>query len=325
MKKIITFVLLIALNAGLLEGASDFSHKTLKKEKEASALSVESHFNQGMDCLERSDYAAAARQFQEVVCHFPGFTRFAESFYYLGMSYYHLGEYDFANEAFSNYLKNTNQPKYFEETLGFKYAIAEKFRHGAKRRVFGAKQLPKWASGNDLALEIYDEVIYSLPSHEYAALSLFAKATMLLQDQEWRESVEAYQTLIRRFPKHELTPEAYLGINRVYLEQCQREFQNPDLIALAQINLKRFSKDFPRDERVQQAERDLQAIKEVYAKGLYETGQYYERTSKPKASIIYYRSAISQFPETKIAEFCRARIEKLESSSNRKFCKPCIS
>lgn len=306
-------ILAALLSFNLVDAAFTIKNGAFKNVEEVPTLSVDEHYALGKESLEQCDYEESVRQFTIVVSNFPGFSNFSESHYYLGIAYFNLTEYDFANDSFTNYLKSTNQPKFFEEALGYKYKIAEKFREGAKRRFFGTKQMPKWGSGRSLALKIYDEVIYSLPCHNYAALSLFAKAVMFWEDNEWRESVESLQTLIRRFPKHELAPEAYLGINRVYLEQSRREFQNPDLIVLAQINLRKFAKDFPKDERVAQAEANVQAIKEVYASGLYGTGRYYERTSKPGASIIYYQSAIKQFPDTKTAERCRLRLIELNA------------
>ena len=100
-----------------------------------------------------------------------------------------------------------------------------------------------------------------------------------------------------------MAPLAYLCINRVYVEQSLSEFQNPDLLALAQINYRKFARDFPKEERLAEAEADIHAIKEIYARGLYDTGQFYERVSKPKASVIYYLNAIKQFPDTHVADY----------------------
>ncbi|MGK5595239.1 MAG: hypothetical protein ACSNEK_07780 [Parachlamydiaceae bacterium] len=307
MKQFFTAILFLYCFVGYAE-AEVFKDKLSNIEEFVDA---EKSYQLALELLEGSSYEDAASQFQAIIEQCSGFSKLAECYYYLGVSSYHLSEYDLANSSFSQYLKSTNQPKFFEETLGYKYAIAEKFRLGAKRRLFETKKMPKWASGQSLALQIYDEVIFSLPCHELAALSLFSKADIQWKNREWRDAVESYQTLIRRFAKHELAPESYLCINKVYLEQAEHEFQNPDLIALAQINVRKFAKDFPKDSRVDQAENDLRLIQEIYARGLFETGRYYERTSRKRASVIYYHSAIHQFPDTKIAELCRERIAVL--------------
>ncbi len=44
---------------------------------------------------------------------------------------------------------------------------------------------------------------------------------------------------------------------------------------------------------------------------LYETAQFYERTDKAQASVIYYQNAITQFPDTKVADRCRNRLRAI--------------
>lgn len=279
---------------------------------EVATLPAQEHFNLGKKALDEHNWDEAVRQYRMVTSSYPTSPYAAESYFNLGLSYFNLGELDFANDAFSRYLQAKNNPRLFQEAVEYKCMIADKFASGARRRFWGTKKLPKWASGSALALKIYDEVIAALPSHEIAARALYAKGSLNWQLKHYRESIDAYQMVIKRFPKNELAPESYVAISKVFLEQSRYEFQNPDVLAFAQINLRRFKQDFPREERVSEVEADLLAIKEIYANGLYETGQFYERTHKPKAAIIYYHNAIQQFPETRVAEQCRQRLDNLK-------------
>lgn len=274
-------------------------------------FSPDEHYERGVNAFNQGDYDEAVRHFNVISLNFPHSGCYSDSLYYLGISYYHLAEFDFSNEAFNNYIKCESSPRYFEEAITYKLDMANQFSNGAKRRPFKTKLMPKWAPAKALAIQIYNEVIAALPCHDLAAQAIWAKARVLWEDYEFKGSVEAFQQLIRRFPKHEYAPAAYLCINEVYYSQAQFEFHNPDLLALAQINVKRFQKDFPKDERVEEAKQYVQEIKELYAKGLFETGQFYERKSKPTASIIYYRSAIEQFPDTNYAKCCRRRLNLL--------------
>lgn len=278
---------------------------------EVATLSVEEHYRIAVAAMEHEDWPEAVRQFSIVTANFPRTPHAQEGAFYLGVAHFQVEDYDFANDAFSNYLKANNNPRFFEETLQYKFAIACQFKAGAKKHFFGTKQLPKWASGRDHALTIFDEVIAAVPCHDLAAWSLYSKAEMLAEDRIFRESVEVYQQLIRRFPKHELAPESYLAISDLYITQSNYEMQNPDLLAFAQINLRRFKQDFPREERLALAEQNLMILKETYANSLYQTGLLYERKQHPRASIIYYKSAIAQFPETSTAQLCQKRLEQL--------------
>ncbi len=149
------------------------------------------------------------------------------------------------------------------------------------------------------------------PSHELAVQSLYSKGWLLWEDRDFKGSVDAFQTVVRRFPKHELTPNSYLLINHVYLEQALFEFQNPDLLALAEINTQRFIRAFPKEERIADAEDSVRCVREVYAKGLYDIGIFYEKTDKPRAAILYYRNTISRFPDTGFARAARERLDCL--------------
>jgi outer membrane protein assembly factor BamD (BamD/ComL family) len=230
----------------------------------------------------------------------------------LGVAYYYLDNFDFANQELSVYLSTPGSTTFFEDAVRYKFFVAEAFRFGAKQRIIQWKQCPRWASGYTLALTIYDEIITTLPNHDLAAQALFSKGSLLKYLQEYRESIDAFQTLIRRFPKHELAPESYLIITQVYIEQAQFEFQNPDILDLAKINLKRFKEDFPREERLNKAHEDVFALEEVYANGLYTTGLFYEKKCRPRASVIYYQKAIVDFPNTLTAQLCRERLNALQ-------------
>jgi outer membrane protein assembly factor BamD (BamD/ComL family) len=286
-------------------------NENLVNEEEIAVFYAQEHYRRGVEALNAQNWKESAKQFNILVLNYPHTTYAQEAGFFLGVSFYYLYEYDFANTAFTTYLKCQSNPRYFLETIEYKYGIAEKFRCGARRRCFGTKRLPKWASGTDIALEIYDEVAIAMPHHEIAARALFSKACLLWKQQQYRESLDTFRLVIKRFPKHELTPESYLLINQVYLEQSRTELQNPDILDFAQINMRKFQADFPNDERVSQAEANVLHIKEVYARGLFNTGDFYQRIRKPQAAVIYYRKAMVEFPETHTADWCRRRLYNL--------------
>jgi outer membrane protein assembly factor BamD (BamD/ComL family) len=283
----------------------------LVNAEDVAVYPVEKHYELGITAYNDCDWEEAAKNFRAIIYSFPNSSYALDSYFFLGVSDYYMDDLDFANESLTQYLKLQNNPKYFEQTIEYKFAIAERFRCGARKHFLGTNKLPKWASGRSLGLKIYDEVIAALPAHDLAARALYSKGLLLWEDDCYRESIDSFQTLIRRFPKHELAPEAYIAIADVYVEQSISEFQNPDLLALAGINYRKFAQDFPRDERLKVVEERVQWMKESYAQGLYEIGRFYERKDKPCASAIYYKKAIKDYPDTTVAECARTRLFKL--------------
>lgn len=295
-----------------VEAAYTIKNGRLVNADYMATLPPEQHYELGLKAMDCNDWREASRQFSIISTCFPNSQLGQESFYYLGVAEFNLDELDFSNDAFSQYLKRQNNPQHFLSAIEYKYCIAEKLRSGARRRFLGTKQLPKWASGRTLALKIYDEVIAAMPSSEMAAKALYSKAYLLWDIGEYRDSIEAFQLICKRFPKSELAPDCYVIMSYIYIDLCKSEPQNPDVLSFADLNARKFKIEFPKEERLCEVDRNVQTIKELYANFLYETGQFYERVNQPRASIIYYYSAISRFPDTEIARRCISRLYVLD-------------
>ena len=284
--------------------------KAFSSQEEAECY-LTTHYNLACEHYNDQAWRRASNEFEKVIYFFPCSDEASRAYYYLGICYFYMNEYDFANLAFTNYLKGSEHPEFFEDAVNYKFCIAESFRLGKKKRLFTMRYCPRIESAQTLALTIYDEVIIALPYCDLTAQALYSKAELLKQKREYREAIETYQTLIRRFPKHEIAPACYLGIQDAYCQQSRFEFQNPDLIALTEINARRFREEFPRDERVAIADDLVLCIKENYAKGLCDIGLLFERKGQPEAAAIYFQSAIEEFPNTRVAQHCRCRLRSL--------------
>lgn len=302
----VIFAVCSSLQAGYLFKDGKFIHT-----KDMATLSVEEHYNLGIEAIKEKNWVEAIHQFRVVTINFPLSSWGKEAFYFLAISYFQDGDKDLANQNLSEYLRLNANPKFFEESFQYKLAIADAFKNGEKRHLFGYEKLPQWMPDRDLSITIYDEIIQSLPNHELAAKALLSKADLLQSKQEWRQSIESLQQIIRKFPKSEYASSAYANIATVYLEQAKQDAHNPDILALAIINKKKFSQDFARDQKLDAVDTSICEMKEIFAQALYDIGQLYERKKQPKASVLYYHSAISQFPDTKVATLCKERLNEL--------------
>jgi outer membrane protein assembly factor BamD (BamD/ComL family) len=298
--------LVSSVDAGYLFKDGRFIHT-----KEMATLPVEEHYSLGMTALQNQNWEEAVYQFRIVIINFPDSSWGKEAFYFLGVSYFHHGDKDLANENFSKYLHENANPKYFEESFRYKLAIGDAFKKGEKRHLFGYENLPQWMPDKDHSITIYDEVIQSLPNHELSAKALLAKADHLRKELQFRPAIENLQLVIRKFPKSEYASKAYAHIAKVYLEQAKQDSNNPDILQLALINKKKFTQEFPRDKKLPAIESGIAEMKELFATALYETGQLYERKKQPKAAVLYYHNATTQFPDTKIALLCKERLTEL--------------
>lgn len=280
--------------------------------KYAPIMSASEHFHLGYAELNNQNFEEALRQFSIVTLHFTKCPEYDEAIFYSGVCYYFLAHFDLADEQFSSYLSSNNALEHYEDVFRFKLFIAKRFAKGAPKHLGGYKFMPRVIPGTDDAVRLFDEVIASQPTEELAAQALYSKSMLLREKRQYRESIEALLLLARRFPKEELAPESYLLISDIYLEQGLNEPQNPDLVSLAKINLEKFQKSFPGDERVSKIEQNILQMQRAMCSNLYETGRYWERKNKPKASEFYYREALTRCPENEISGECRERLAQLE-------------
>jgi outer membrane protein assembly factor BamD (BamD/ComL family) len=280
-------------------------------DKHAPLYTPKEHFESGHKLVVEKKWEEALANFLVITTHFPEVEVYPDALFFSGVCYYFMEDYQLANRQLSRYLEQKSKLKYFDKVFLYKYHIAEAFRMGAKKHLFNVEMLPRLAFAAQEAMDLYDEVISSLPHQELGAKALYGKAEVLLFQKEYKESIETLSTLIKRFPKDNLAPTSYLLISHIYLEESKKDAQNPDLLALAKINLKNFRRDFPGDEKISEVEGDISSMEEVLATSLFETGRFYEKKKKLKASKIYYEEALKRYPETASAEKCKGRLQAI--------------
>ncbi len=234
----------------------------------------------------------------------------AEGAYFKAEALLQMKEYEKANEAFSYYLSHFNHLKHFQEAMQHKFEIAEAFMNGQKKRLFRSSHLPKIVSGEDDALSIYDEIITALPREEVCAIALHKKARILTTKKQFDEAIEIYQTLIRRFPTHPLAPVAYLDISKVYHQKSVSLFPDPDVLELAKINVSKFENSFPGHEGIMKSKKNLQDMKDHFAKELADMANYFAKKKKKSAAELYYKAILMLYPDSSSAKDANKALEK---------------
>jgi outer membrane protein assembly factor BamD (BamD/ComL family) len=303
MKKVILFLTLFSLSLSALE------EEDLVFDAEGPGAVEFNNYLQ--EALADQDWWGVIDYADILAYHFPSSPFVQETAYLMGYSYFQMGQYEHANDSLSAYLNHSSSHSHFEEAIQMKFEIAEAYHNGKRKRLFGSHKMPAWLPAKEDAIQIYDEVISTVPHTELAAKSLLSKADIQEEFEDYKPAVETLTQLIRRFPKDEAAAEAYLRINKVYLSQCKNTSLDLDLLDLSGVNLRKFRLAFPREPRLEEAEKVVAETEELFAQNLYETGRFFERTSKPSASVIYYNKVISKYPTTKAAASAKEKLDAL--------------
>ena len=309
--KLFRFLLGCALFPVLSHAAYTVKDGTLISVNEMATLSVQEHYSLLKDAVESESWNDVIEQGKIILKNFPKTPFAQDSAYFIGFAYFQLHELGIANKYFSAYLEQGLSTKFFDKVIHYKFSIAEHFRQGGKRRFFDKESWPKWLPSKEEAIEIYEEVAAAIPQEEMAAKSLYGKAELQFALRDYTESIESFEVLIRRFPKHPLSCEAFIFIAKVYRAQAENEYPDPDYLDLAQLNSKKFGIEFPGHPKQKEIDEIYINMLEVYADELYQTAQFYERTKKPSASLVYYAKILEKYPQTKVAGASQKRLDSL--------------
>jgi outer membrane protein assembly factor BamD (BamD/ComL family) len=278
----------------------------------ADNFSAQDIHNYVVNAFEEKDWTKLLNGSKAMISNYPETSYADDAFYYLGVAYFNLKDYNVSNDHFSSYLKQKYNPKFFFDSINYKFLIAESYKNGEKRRLFKWSKAPKIASGTEDALQIYDEIISVMPHNELAMKSLFSKGQILANLEEFKESVDTYQQLIASFPKTDLAIESFVGIADVYLKQSYFNSQDPHLLEMAELNLSQFQLTYPNTDRINAVKEKVMQMKEEYAKHFYDIGYFYHMTGKKQAAILYYSKIVASYPETKYSQMCKEALKKLK-------------
>ncbi len=284
----------------------------LLEAKEKEQPTVQDHHSSLQHALQKKEYKLVIEAGKAILAIAPQSPFAAETTYTIGVAYFNLNDFDLANTYFSTFLEKYATPEFFEQAVEYKYKIAEEFETGSGRHMFGVESLPKWVSAWDDAFALYEEIIKTLPNHEVAARAMFRKAVMQYTEKKTKEALDTYRTITRRFPKHPLAPESYLAIAKIYHDHSLNDYPDKDFLEQARLNVKRFRKDFPSEERLIVAQSLLVEMQDAFAKDLWVSAQYYEKKKNLDAARLYLEKIARLYPESSYAKDAIAKLTILD-------------
>jgi outer membrane protein assembly factor BamD (BamD/ComL family) len=226
------------------------------------------------------------------------------------MSYFSIGEHEAANDYLTLYLARSNAQHVFE-AMEIKFAIAERFRQGANKRLFGLRRAPKWVSGMEDALELYEEIAAALPHTDLAGRALYSKGLLMAQGGEIQSAIEAYEQFIEQYPTHRMGSDGYLALLNLYMEQAERQTDPEELLLRSRLALRQWKRAFPNDPRMEEGHELVERLEDRVASELLETACFFERTKRLKAARLYYRRLVDKFPQTASGEYAKERLNQL--------------
>ncbi len=215
-----------------------------------------------------------------------------------------LHRYGKAHELLQQFLNQYSGSQLTDEALRLEFLVAEAYLSGTKRKLFGLKLL----SGTDAAEQILDTIAIDYPESRYAEYAVKTKADHLFNQGEYLLAELEYSQLVKDFPHgqyHELAL-------RRSAEAALAGFRGIEYDDAALIEAKERYRDFqiryPLPAQRDHVDRILDGVERKRAEKEFSIGQYYESIDHIASAVFYYRSVITNWPDTLAADNARTRL-----------------
>lgn len=227
----------------------------------------------------------------------------------IGMLYQKHGDYDKAYDAFKTYLSKYPRGEDFDGVVESMFKIAKLFLEGHKKKILG---IPVSAS-MVRAQEMFEGIVKSAPYSKWAPLSQFDSGQAFEKQGKYPEAIQAYQTVVNRYPSDAIADDALYQIGYVRMSEVREGSYDQTSVRKAREAFEDFISRYPDSEKVPQARENLKNLEGGSAKNTLAVAKFYDKTKQYKAAVIYYNDVIKTQPGTPDSDYAKARIEALKS------------
>jgi outer membrane protein assembly factor BamD len=218
-------------------------------------------------------------------------------------------EFDPAYEAYSTYLAKYPDGSDFDASVDSMFRIAKLFLDGQKRKVFGVPI----ASSMSRAQEMFEGIVKRAPFSRQAPLAQFNLGQCLEKQGKYPEAIQAYQTVVAKYPGDAIADDAQYQLGYVLLRQSREGSYDRAASVKARESFEDFVNRYPNSEKVPQARENMRLLQGGVTKGSLDVAKFYDKTRQYRAAVIYYNEVIQHQPGTPDADYAKARIETLRA------------
>ena len=278
--------------------------------KLSESLPASQQLSDAKALADSGDTEKALAAYRAIVHNFPRSMEAPEAQFLLAQQLQNRGDLDGAFKAYQLLLEKYPQTTKFEESVADEIDIANAFLKGARVRVFGIPTFPSM----ERAEEMYTSILKVSPYSKHAAITQFNLGLAREKQGKAKEAIEAYQTVLDKYPNSPACDDAQYQIGYVY-QRLGMTGKSQDLSALkqSQDNYQDFLLQYPNSEKVQQAGQNMKKMVAKESTDTLRIARFYDFSKNFKAATIYYNDVIRRFPESQDATAAKTRLDELKA------------
>ncbi len=266
-------------------------------------------FEYAKSFLDEKDYELAKREFKKLLKNYPKSVEAADAQFYLGQA-----EEDQNNlfQAYLEYQKVIDKYPFSERIASIiekEYKIAEAFMGGYKRRALGV-DLPV----ENPAIEIFSKVVENSTYGPLAAKAQYKLGLVLKSLSRYYEAEDAFNKVVSSYPDSEWVSPAKFQIAACRANLSKSSDYDQVATKEAKEKFEDFLKEHPDAQLSEEAEKNIDQLKEKEAQSNFDVARFYEKQKDYKSAKIYYQSVIDNVPNSAWAQKAMERVQIIEKS-----------
>jgi outer membrane protein assembly factor BamD len=143
-------------------------------------------------------------------------------------------------------------------------------------------------------------LINTYPDSEYLPRAKYAMAESFFRENSSSSLSQAeneFKDYITFFPTSPLADDAQLQIAVTHIRRIEKHDRDNTQARLAEVELKSMLESYPDSDLLDEAKRDLRAVQEVLADGVYGVANFYVLHRNYAAAISRYKEVITKYPD----------------------------
>jgi outer membrane protein assembly factor BamD len=163
-------------------------------------------------------------------------------------------------------------------------------------------------------------LINTYPDSEYLPRAKYAMAESFFRENTSASLSQAeneFKDYITFFPADPLADDAQLKIAMTHMRRIEKHDRDSTQARLAEAELKAMIEMYPDSDLLDEAKRDLRAVQEVLAEGVYKIGNFYMLRRNYAAAISRYKEVMTKYPDySKMPDALYGLAEALRHAGN---------
>ena len=265
--------------------------------------------NTGVSAQEAGNWFYAYQCYQKVIDRYPLTEMAAQAHYLIGKMLVLRKQFTDAFSEFDIVIKDYPSFEKYNQVIADQFDVAVRLMQGERPYYWGL--IPGFRDYGK-ALEFFDRVVDNAPYGEYAPKALFYKAKLALDRSRPEDAIVALERLINDYKTSTMLPEAYMLLGKTYASISKGPQYDQRSTQKAIHTYEDFVRNFPKDEKVPEAEQQMADLKDYMAQGKVFIGDfYYFHQNNLQAARTFYNAAISVAPESKSAKRAKEVLERI--------------